>query len=463
MSYQHWNLPSTDNRSGNTIQGSCRAESRRYYRHQGSPPMSRADSPLRDRMIFCFGARRSGTYLVQRMVAAHPAVSAVPSETHLISHGIAPLLERFHHGVRESTQVGSVYADREVLLDAVRDLCDAAFGEYLEPGATHVVERTALHALHASLIAEIYPDAGVVHVIRDGRDAALSIMRRTWWGPDSIGEAAGEWADCVRNGRQAAEMDRYVEIRYEDLLADPAPAIERVFDRLGLESSSDAIEAALGELGVSRNVEPGDRIGTEKWREGLSTSELEAFDRIAGPTLRELGYVPSATGAAHPRPPTGAARTLESGRSRLTGLARSVRKLGGLRESRRRRAEAKIEDLASSVAIIDRLLTAAREGRKEEILRLLDPVPEVFLIAVDGKLQVETGESARRILAATLIGDPALRGRQLSGRVLPGRPITVAALELELPDGSRATRVVAIDVRNRLVKRAIVEVAEPPG
>src|SRR4051794_25457280 len=200
--------------------------------------MSRADSPLRDRMIFCFGARRSGTYLVERVIAAHPTVSAVPSETHLISHGIAPLLERFHHGVRRSSQVGSVYADRDTLLDAIRDLCDTAFAEYLEAGATHVVERSPLHALHASLIAELYPDAGIVHVIRDGRDVALSMVRRTWWGPDSIADAAGEWSDCLRNGRQASGVERYVEVRYEDLLSDPTPAIERVFGTLGLERSS---------------------------------------------------------------------------------------------------------------------------------------------------------------------------------------------------------------------------------
>ena len=76
------------------------------------PLLSRAESPLKDRMIFCFGARRSGTYLLQRIVGAHPLVSQVPSETHIFSHGLVPLLERFRHEDPESLEVGSMYVER---------------------------------------------------------------------------------------------------------------------------------------------------------------------------------------------------------------------------------------------------------------------------------------------------------------------------------------------------------------
>jgi hypothetical protein len=410
-------------------------------------------------MIFCFGARRSGTYLVQRMIATHPAVSAVPSETHLISDGIAPLLERFHHGVRSSSQIGSLYADRDVLLDELRDLCDAAFGQFLEGEATHVIERTPLHALHAKLIAELYPDAGVVHVIRDGRDVALSMVRRTWWGPESIADAALEWTECVRGGREASSLARYAEVRYEDLLADPAAQIESTWNDLGLVPSEEAVETALRELGVARNVEPGESIGTGKWREAYSGKDLEAFDRVAGPTMRELGYDSVGEGL----PAASPSRSGKPWTARLIGLARGARRLGASRESRRRRAESRIEEVIWSATLLDRLLTAAREGSQENILDLLDPVPEAMLVGPDGQQRRQTGEGTRELIADALIGDPAFRGRQLAGQVLPGRPITAAALQLELPDGRRAGRFVAIDVRDRLIKRVIVELSEPPG
>src|SRR5687768_8936227 len=134
------------------------------------------------------------------MLVAHPRVSGVPSETHLISHGIEPLLERFQHTERDSQQVGAVYVERDAIIDAARDLCDTAYAGFLEPGTTHLVERTPLHVLHLPLLAEIYPDAKVLHVIRDGRDVARSIAWRDW-GPDSIAGAAREWRQCVEAGR----------------------------------------------------------------------------------------------------------------------------------------------------------------------------------------------------------------------------------------------------------------------
>jgi hypothetical protein len=106
--------------------------------------MSRADSPLSGRMIFNVGARRSGTHWLQRVVTAHPEVSAVPSETHLLSHGIAPLFERFQHSLRSSSTVGKVYVDREAILDATRDLCDVVFMEFMEAGTSRIAERTPL-------------------------------------------------------------------------------------------------------------------------------------------------------------------------------------------------------------------------------------------------------------------------------------------------------------------------------
>src|SRR5215212_5800458 len=141
--------------------------------------MSRADSPLAGRMIFNVGARRSGTLWLQRVVAAHPDVAAIPTESHLFSHGIAPLLERFHHGARSSPHLGALYVDREVLLDAAREFCDRIFGELLDPGKRYLAERTPLHVLHLDLIGSIYPDASYVHIIRDGRDVARSLVSQS--------------------------------------------------------------------------------------------------------------------------------------------------------------------------------------------------------------------------------------------------------------------------------------------
>jgi hypothetical protein len=254
--------------------------------------VSRADSPLRGRLIFNVGARRSGTYWLQRIVCAHPDVAAVPSETHLFSHGIDLLLQRFHHGDPESPQVGSMFIDRGRLLDATRDFCDAAF-ETFRDGREYVAERTPLHALHLDLISEVYPDARVVHIIRDGRDAVRSLTAQRF-GPDTVAGAAEEWQASVSAARDAGlPPDSYREVRYEEILGAPEEAIHALYGWLGLEITEEALERGLASARERANVGPSRAaagIGTRMWEQEWGDRELEEFERVAGDLLRELRY-----------------------------------------------------------------------------------------------------------------------------------------------------------------------------
>ena len=118
-------------------------------------------------------------------------MAEVPSETHLFSHGIAPLMERFQHEDPASPEVGKVYTERETVIAGLRGLCDAVFEPFAE-GRPYVAERTPLHVFHLPLIAEVYPDARFVHIIRDGRDAVRSLVAQPW-GPATVAEGAEEW------------------------------------------------------------------------------------------------------------------------------------------------------------------------------------------------------------------------------------------------------------------------------
>jgi hypothetical protein len=253
--------------------------------------VSRADSPLRGRMIFNVGSRRSGTFWLQRIVTAHPEVAAVPSETHLFSHGIAPLVDRFHHDALAPEQVGSTFIEREVLVDALRDFCDTVFAGMLGAGKERLAERTPLHALTTGLIADIYPDARIVHIIRDGRDVARSLVTHSW-GPGSVADAAREWRTAIEAARAGAHgSDRYLEIRYEDLLAAPAAGIGELYRWLELPVDDAILEGALAEAKVSRNLDPMHTPpGAGKWRRGFTPKDLGAFEDAAGELLYDLGY-----------------------------------------------------------------------------------------------------------------------------------------------------------------------------
>jgi len=242
-------------------------------------------------MIFNVGARRSGTYWLQRVVTAHPTVAAIPSETHLLSHGIAPLLKLFQHEDPDSPEVGQAYAERDALIDATRDLCDSVFSPY-GAGCERIAERTPLHVLHLALIAEIYPDAKFVHIIRDGRDVARSISAQPW-GPANIAGAAREWRECVVAGRAAAlKSDQLLEVRYERLLKNPEKEIERLYTWLGLPSSEQDLAYPLAEARRETNVDSRgvSGVATGKWKRSFTHGDLTAFEREGGALLEELGY-----------------------------------------------------------------------------------------------------------------------------------------------------------------------------
>jgi hypothetical protein len=256
--------------------------------------MGRADSVLHDRMVFLVGVQRSGTNWLQRMLATHPEIASLPSETQLFTVGIDVLADRMQHGVLSSTSTGTVFIGREEFLDAARAFCDTVFGgvaERLHPGAPRILERSPNHVERLSLIGAVYPDARVIHIVRDGRDVARSLVSQGW-GPTTVGEAAALWARSIRAARDAEPtLRRYCEVRYEDLLADPAGGITQLLAFLGLEASAEIVDAASREAGIAANTDAQSPVvGEGKWRSEWGARELAEFDEAAGGLLEALGY-----------------------------------------------------------------------------------------------------------------------------------------------------------------------------
>ena len=377
--------------------------------------MGRDDSPLAGKLIFNVGARRSGTYWLQRIVTAHPEVADVPGESHFFSHGIAPLMERFHHGARGSVPLGKLYAEREELVDAVRDLCDRVLADFLEPGHTRLAERTPVHVYHLGLISELYPDAQFVHIIRDGRDVARSLAARSW-GPDTLGEAAEEWRSSIVSAREQRPADGYMEVRYEELLADPEAGIRAIYAQLGLEATPRAMELALAAArDSSLNVDPNDtRITTRKWESSLSRSELREVEEVAGDLLSELGYA--------------------GGSPRRRTLPRLPRR------PRRAPSAEPAPKAGPPESLFEELLGRVHRGEPERAVELLHPDATVRIVSPEGQYE-DRGAPARERLLSALREDPAFAGRQIRGDVYHSRPTTGGLISYELPDGSRADRL----------------------
>lgn len=166
-------------------------------------------------------------------------------------------------------------------------------------------------------LSSIFPDALFVHVIRDGRGAAESIMRYPSWnttfrmqfpawrgglaesdlaawrerGSSPLELATLQWRAVVEGARrEAAELapGRYYEIRFEDFIEHPHEKIEDLYAHAGLASAErphDYIDERLQIRDLS-----------ESWRPRMAESEVKALERLCGDLLQELGY-PTETAA----------------------------------------------------------------------------------------------------------------------------------------------------------------------
>lgn len=280
------------------------------------------------------GAPRSGTTLLRMMLDAHPDL-AVPPETGFLPalaalegaqahdpEALAGLIADFPPGMPNWPDF---HLSAGKLRDAIAALpapspAEAArcfYRLYAERfGKPRWGDKTPVHAFALPAIARLLPEAAVVHIIRDGRDAALS-LRPLWFAPGTdMPSLARHWRDFVSAARQgAAACPRYLEIRYEELVRDPPAVLRGVAAFLDLRFDAAMTEPhrraaarlaehegrrrADGSVLLSRErrfaqqwrtTSPPDpsRIGV--WRAELTEAERAAFATEAGALLEELGY-----------------------------------------------------------------------------------------------------------------------------------------------------------------------------
>ncbi|GAB0057650.1 hypothetical protein SIID45300_01982 [Candidatus Magnetaquicoccaceae bacterium FCR-1] len=143
------------------------------------------------------------------------------------------------------------------------------------------------------------PEMRVIHIVRDGRDVALSWLK-SWWGPATLGEAAWLWSRHVRDKRAwgRAHPDRYLEISYETLLTCPEEMVARIAAFLNrpapawpvdlTRSESARVLSTGGTHDLLRGPVKADN--REKWRAALDDDDQRLFEWFAGATLRASGY-----------------------------------------------------------------------------------------------------------------------------------------------------------------------------
>lgn len=165
------------------------------------------------------------------------------------------------------------------------------------------IEKTAYYMpVSWDLLAKLMPNAKFIHVIRDGRDVVMS-WKKTWFGPKNMELAAWLWAKHVREGISWGKKnpDRYLQLHYEDMTSNPEATLLNISSFIGIKyDGRDYDQSSLEWLKyISKNPHmtkiegPIANKNFEKWRRGLTLTELASFEAIAGETLQEAGYTPA--------------------------------------------------------------------------------------------------------------------------------------------------------------------------
>ena len=282
-------------------------------------------------MPFVVGVARSGTTLLRLMLDAHPEL-AIPHETHFLPAVLREPLresdtsrERFFELLTGFPTWEDLKTPAEALREElrriepfdVRDGLRAFYRLYARTrGKNRWGDKTPPYVLHIRAIHEALPEARFIHILRDGRDVAVS-LRPLWFSPGESMEAlAGTWVEHITQARaQALGQPYYLEVRYEDLIADPVRELRRICGFVDLSYDARMLEYhrnarhRLEEV-VTRHAPDGRVIITKderlrlhrftsqppepsrvgRWKAELSREEVAAYEAVAGGLLDELGY-----------------------------------------------------------------------------------------------------------------------------------------------------------------------------
>lgn len=171
-------------------------------------------------------------------------------------------------------------------------------------GVQRWADCTPEHLLYLDRIKRTIPNALIIHIIRDGRDVALSLEKQAWirpfaWDRDKTLEVAAlYWEWIVRKGREDGRPlgEDYIEVRYEDLVLAPRNVLGSLSGFIEQELDYDKIErVGIGSVSqpnssFSAEMKQGEFSPVGRWKTSLTPAQQKRLEALVGVTLRELGY-----------------------------------------------------------------------------------------------------------------------------------------------------------------------------
>jgi hypothetical protein len=283
-----------------------------------------------DRPIFVVGCPRSGTTLLQLMLHAHPRI-AIPPETRFLletyrdrhrfgdlrrpanrralAHFIVnrPQTRFFDLGLDPQEMISEIVAGPPTLGSAIGAVFRAYSARF---GKLRWGDKRPAYLNNLDVIQRLFPDAQIIHIVRDGRDCVASLQEVPWH-RQGIYHSIAAWAQAVDNARLARRRlspDTFYELRYEDLVADPVRELAALCEFLGEEYDeamtrpAEVASVAVPEYKAwhERTRSPVDSSRVGRWRERLTDTEIALCEVLLADRLSAYGYDTSGEGRIKP-------------------------------------------------------------------------------------------------------------------------------------------------------------------
>jgi hypothetical protein len=264
--------------------------------------------------VFIGGCGRSGTTLLGSILGAHSDCLCVPESpfktdilrfydraTTATAEILAAILQtrRFQlWGLDPSVLRRSLDATNLTYAQGLLWLV-TKYGECVgKPAPRFWIDHTPANVRSAVTLSELFPQAKFIHIVRDGRGVASSILPLDW-GPNTIDGVADWWTESVAYGLAAESWgggQRIVRVRYEDLVLNFESTVNSLCSFLGLDYQPGMLKAdgfkvpgyTTNQHALVGSVPQASRVNA--WEQSLTARQIEIFEAISGELLRYLGY-----------------------------------------------------------------------------------------------------------------------------------------------------------------------------
>ena len=251
--------------------------------------------------IFILGFPRSGTTLTEQILTAHPKICA-GDELPFINEITQIMPRMLNSPLAYPEALAELWmGDQHEGLDNLRDYYLQRVRQLgiLTPEATWFTDKMPLNETHLGLIALLFPEAPLIHVLRHPLDVVLSVfsnhLTHGFYCASELETAARHYVrvmDLVESYRSEMTL-RYLPIRYEDIVSDQEPSVRRVLDFIGADFDQRCLNftenrryaRTASYAQVTEKLYDDSRYRYRKYRK-----HLEPVIAILEPVITRLGY-----------------------------------------------------------------------------------------------------------------------------------------------------------------------------